>query len=202
MRTLWDIASPDAANMPERMNTGAIRALIERALKSQGLRKDLDMKLIRRHEFKAIHGLRKFFQTHAERVMKSLDVMTLMGQDTGLAASYNKPTVEMLLTEYLKAVENLTINKEADSYQHEELIKNQQALALEIQAKGQEMQALRNQILETKAAQQKKDSEMQALKEQIEEIRHLYQDLMQRNTFAYNIVDGVVTESKNLLIKD
>jgi hypothetical protein len=60
--------------------------------------------------------------------MKSLDVMTLMGQDTGLAASYNKPTVEMLLTEYLKAVENLTINKNPQ----DEVIKNQQALAAEI----------------------------------------------------------------------
>jgi len=39
------------------------------------------------------HGSRKFFQINAEPKMKSLVVLTLMGQDTGLAASYNKPTV-------------------------------------------------------------------------------------------------------------
>jgi hypothetical protein len=49
--------------------------------------------------------------------------------------------------------------------------------------KEKEMQALRSEILETKAAQQKRDSEMQVLKEQIEEIRYLYQYLIQRNTF-------------------
>jgi hypothetical protein len=50
---------------------------------------------------------------------------------------------------------------------NEELIRNQQALAAEIQAKEQEMQALRNEILETKAAQQKKEDEMQVLKAQM-----------------------------------
>ncbi|MFY9799076.1 MAG: hypothetical protein WAK17_00060 [Candidatus Nitrosopolaris sp.] len=50
-----------------------------------------------------------------------------------------------------------------------------QALATEIQAKEQEMQALRNEILETKSTQQKKEDEMQ---EQIEEIRDLYQGLI------------------------
>ena len=45
------------------------------------------------------------------------------------------------------------------------------------ESKDQEMQALRNELLETKAAQQKKDSEMQVLKEEIEEMRDLYQGL-------------------------
>ena len=72
------------------MSTEAIRALVKRALKSQGLRTTL---IARRHEFKANHGFRKSFQTNVEPKTKSLDVMTLMGQDTGLAASYNKPTV-------------------------------------------------------------------------------------------------------------
>jgi hypothetical protein len=129
---------------------------------------NIDMKVIRRYEWKMNHGFRKFFQTNAEPKMKSLDVMTLMGQDTGLAASYNKPTVEMLLDEYLKAVDNLTINKTSHSQMNEEMVKNQQALAAEIQAKDQDMQALRNEILETKAAQQKKkEDEMQVLKEQM-----------------------------------
>jgi hypothetical protein len=55
--------------------------------------------------------------------MKSLDVMTLMGQSTGLAASYNKQTVDYMLEEYLKAVDNLTINKQ---HTNEEMVRNQQ----------------------------------------------------------------------------
>jgi predicted nucleic acid-binding Zn-ribbon protein len=93
----------------------------------------------------------------------------------------------MLLNEYLKAVDNLTINKTSHSQMNEEMVRNQQALAAEIQAKDQEMHALRNEILETKAAQQKKEDDMQVLKEQIEEIRYLYQDLIQRNTFVRNL---------------
>ena len=69
--------------------------------------------------------------------------------------------------------------------------------------KEKEMQALRNEILETKAAQQKKDSEMQVLKEQIEEIRYLYQDLIQRNTFAYNLTkDRRWEPAPNLLLPE
>lgn len=45
-------------------------------------------------------------------------------------------------------------------------------------AEEAKQQALRNEHLETKAAQQKKEYEMQMLKEQIEEIRYLYQDLI------------------------
>jgi hypothetical protein len=170
MRTVWDTTTPRRSTIrsPKKMSREAIKQLVKRALKSEGLRSiNLDMKVIRRYEWKMNHGFRKFFQTNAEPKMKSLDVMTLMGQDTGLAASYNKPTVEMLLDEYLKAVDNLTINKTSHSQMNEEMVKNQQALATEIQAKDQEMQALRNEILETKAAQQKKEDEMRVLKEQM-----------------------------------
>jgi len=108
--------------------------------------------------------------------MKSLDVMTLMGQDTGLAASYNKPTVEMLLTEYLKAVENLTISR---VQANEEVIRNQQALAIEMQTK---------------------DREIHELKEQ-EELRWLYEDLIRRNTYAIKILpDGTKILADNQLL--
>lgn len=93
----------------------------------------------------------KFFQTNAERNMKSLHVKTLMGQNTGLANSYYKPTTQELLEEYLKAVDNLTINKEADSQQqHEEMIRNQQALAVEIRTKDQEIYELKQQMAQSK----------------------------------------------------
>ena len=61
------------------------------------------------------------------------------------------------------------------------------------------MQALRNELLETKAAQQEKDSEME-LKEQIEEIRYLYQSLIQRNTTARNLTSEGWVDAPNLLV--
>jgi hypothetical protein len=149
MIALWDTDAP--APTPQKMEIDGLMAFVQRALRVQGLRKKLDMKIIRRHEFKTNHGFRKFFQTNAEPKMKSLDVMTLMGQDTGLAASYNKPTVEMLLGEYLKAVDNLTIDKTLiKQHQQDErivgLAKNQQDLTLEMRAKDQEIQNLNEQM--------------------------------------------------------
>jgi hypothetical protein len=145
MIALWDTDAAAAPPVPQRMNIEGLRALVQRALRAEGLRKRIDMKVVRRHEFKANHGFRKFFQTNAETKMKSLHVKTMMGQDTGLAGSYFKPTVEELLEEYLKAVDNLTINKEIDS-QHAEMIKNQQALVIEMQTKDREIRELKEQM--------------------------------------------------------
>jgi hypothetical protein len=142
MRTVWDttLRTPRSRKAPKKMSDAAIKQLIERALRSEGLRANQSLdKKVRRYEYKTMHGFRKFFQTNAEPRMKSLDVMILMGQDTGLAASYNKPTVEMLLTEYLKTVDNLTINK--INLPQEEMVK----IAADIQTKDQELQALRNE---------------------------------------------------------
>ena len=145
MRTLWDTTTSNATiESPSKMTTAAVRSLVKRALRSEGLRTRLDKTVGRRHEWKANHGFRKFFQTNAEPKMKSLDVMTLMGQDTGLAASYNKPTVDMLLTEYLKAVENLTINSQTQV--NENVLRNQEVLGSRAAEKDQEIQELKEQM--------------------------------------------------------
>jgi hypothetical protein len=165
MRTLWDTTTQFDAKSPSKMTTEAIRALVKRALKSQGLRTTL---VARRHEFKANHGFRKFFQTNAEPKMKSLHVKTLMGQDTGLAASYYKPTAQELLEEYLKAVENLTISRMTTN---EEVIRNQQTLAMQMQIK---------------------DREINELKQQVEELRSSCEDLIKKNVTVSNFTkDGV-----------
>jgi len=161
MITLWDTNAP--APIPQRMNTEGLRTLVERALRAQLLRKRLDMKIIRRHEFKTNHGFRKFFQTNAEPKMKSLDVMTLMGQDTGLAASYNKPTVEMLLTEYLKAVDNLTIDNTRQMV-IKEVSENQQALAAQMRSKDKEIKELRDKMAKMEESQLKITELLQVMK--------------------------------------
>lgn len=62
------------------------------------------------HEFKQIHGFRKYFKTNAERTMKTIDVEKLMGH----AENYYKPSEEYLLEQYAAAVPNLTISEEAE----------------------------------------------------------------------------------------
>lgn len=62
------------------------------------------------HEFKQVHGFRKYFKTNAERTMKTIDVEKLMGH----AENYYKPPVEYLLEQYVQAVPNLIISEEAE----------------------------------------------------------------------------------------
>jgi hypothetical protein len=100
------------AQYPKRIKSSAIGTLIGRALWEQDLRKTLQNGE-KRHEFKTVHGFRKFFKTQSEKVMKSLHVEILLGHDVGLANSYYKPTEKELLAEYLKAIDLLTINSES-----------------------------------------------------------------------------------------
>ena len=60
-----------------------------------------------KHEFKQVHGFRKFFKTQAERVMRTIDVEKLLGH----AENYYKPGMDYLLQEYRKAVPYLTISE-------------------------------------------------------------------------------------------
>lgn len=64
----------------------------------------------KRHEFKTAHGFRKYFKTHAEQSMKSINIEILMSHSIGVSDSYYKPKETEILQDYLKAVESLTIN--------------------------------------------------------------------------------------------
>jgi len=64
------------------------------------------------HEWKAAHGFRKFYKSHAEQVMRPINVEITMGHDIGISASYYKPTEREVLEDYLKAVDLLTINSD------------------------------------------------------------------------------------------
>jgi hypothetical protein len=74
-----------------------------------------DMKALkkgeRRHEFKTVHGFRKFFKTYCEQTMKSINVEILMGHTIGVSDSYYKPTEKEILEDYLKATSVLTISE-------------------------------------------------------------------------------------------
>jgi hypothetical protein len=115
MRDIWQTTNVNygakwgLATCPKKLNSYAIKRILERGLWSQGLRKTLENGE-KRHEYKAAHGFRKFYKTRTEQVMRPLNVEITLGHDIGLSGSYYKPTEKEVLEDYLKAVDLLTIN--------------------------------------------------------------------------------------------
>ena len=99
------------ATAPKKLKNSGIKRLLERALWEQGIRQTL-ADGIGRHEWKAAHGFRKFYKTHAEQVMKPINVELTLGHNIGISASYYKPNENEVLEDYLTAVESLTISND------------------------------------------------------------------------------------------
>ena len=98
------------ATVPRKLRSSGIRSIISRAEWEQGIREPLTNGK-KRHEFQAVHSFRKFFKSHCEQVMKSINVEILMGHTIGVSNSYYKPSQKEILDDYLKAINVLTINK-------------------------------------------------------------------------------------------
>jgi hypothetical protein len=115
MRDIWQTtnitygANLGLATCPKKLKHSGIKRLLERALWEQGLRQPL-ANGAKRHEWKAAHGFRKFYKSHAEQVMKPINVEITMGHNIGVSESYYRPTERDVKDDYLKAVELLTIN--------------------------------------------------------------------------------------------
>jgi hypothetical protein len=115
MRDLWQTtnikygAKLGLATCPKKLKSSGIKRLLERALWEQGLRQPLT-KGIRRHEWKAAHGFRKYYKSHAEQLMRPINVEITMGHNIGISASYYRPTEQEVLEDYLKAVDSLTVD--------------------------------------------------------------------------------------------
>jgi hypothetical protein len=119
MRNLWDnriTKGKGWATIPKKLKPSGVKALVENAIWTQGLRTKLPAGK-RRHEFQADHGFRKFFKTHAEQVMKPINVEVLMSHSTGVSDSYYRPVESVLLEDYIKAVDVLTINTDKTTLQ-------------------------------------------------------------------------------------
>ena len=89
----------------------------QRQLKSYTLsRRLIDLSIrcgVRRYEVKVCHGFRKFFTTQLVNTKANPEMREmLLGHKIGLTGVYYKPTEEEMLEEYLKVVNNLTINEE------------------------------------------------------------------------------------------
>jgi integrase len=126
MRDVWQTANVEygakwgLATVPKKIQSSAIKRLINRALWEQGIRRPLQNG-IRRHEFKTVHGFRKFFKTHSEQFMKSINVEILMGHTIGVSDSYYRPNEKEILEDYLKANNVLTVLKNNDQMIEKEL---------------------------------------------------------------------------------
>jgi hypothetical protein len=104
LRNTWQKVKPryshriGLAKYPKQFKSTGIKTLVGRALQIQGIRPKLNLKNgEKNHDWKTLHGFRKYFKTQTERVMKSLNVEILMGHDIGLADSYYKPSEQELL---------------------------------------------------------------------------------------------------------
>jgi hypothetical protein len=115
MRDLWQTTNMNygakwgLATNPKKLQSIAVKRLLDRALWEQGIRHTLPIGK-KRHEWKGAHGYRKFYKSRAEQVMKPANVEVTMGHDLGTSESYWKPTEREILEDYLKAVPLLTIN--------------------------------------------------------------------------------------------
>lgn len=91
----------------------SLKTMLQNCLSNTGLR-DLDhVNPRKRKEISIFHGFHKFFtkQLVDSKLNPEIREM-LLGHKIGLASAYYKPTEQEMLNEYLKAVDNLTINEQ------------------------------------------------------------------------------------------
>jgi integrase len=117
MRNLWKTTNmrygskTGLAQNPLKLKSSGIKSLVGKALFQQNVRPVLE-KDKKRHEFKGMHGFRKYFKTHCEPLMKPANVELLLGHDLGISKSYYKPLEKDVLNDYMKAIEVLTFYSE------------------------------------------------------------------------------------------
>jgi len=126
LRNTWQKVKPryshriGLAKYPKQFKSTGVKTLVGRALQIQGIRPRVNIRNgEKKHDWKTLHGFRKFFKTQTERNMKSLNVEILMVHDIGLADSYYRPSEQELLEDYTKSVDLLTIYNEKSKLEKE-----------------------------------------------------------------------------------
>jgi hypothetical protein len=99
------------AQTPKFFGAISIRNMIGEAWRVQGVRDLLDSDK-KRHEFKATHSFRKYFETKCQLKMNHNNIKLLMDHSFGESQNYHRTTEQELLEDYLKVVDLLTINDE------------------------------------------------------------------------------------------
>jgi integrase len=115
----------------------------------------------KRQEVMAIHGFRKYFATTLSKATKNaFMVETLLGHDTGLVGTYNKPTDEDKRQFYESGMDALTINDEHRlKRQVQEKSKENDVLRQELETVIPELLDLKKTVGEIKAKMPALDKE-------------------------------------------
>lgn len=101
------------AKVPKFFGATAIRVIINDAWRIQDVRDLLDGDNgEKRHEFKATHCFRKYFETKCQLKMNHNNIKLLMDHSFGESQNYHRPIEDDLLEDYLKVVDLLTISEE------------------------------------------------------------------------------------------
>jgi len=163
MRNIWRTVSMKygaklgLAKQPIQLKSTGIRVMIDRALQVQGIRVPLRQGE-KRHEFKTVHGFRKFFKTQTEQVMKSINVEICMGHNIGVSKSYYKPSEKEILDDYLKAINVLSFFNQVSGELKKEIgelkdrnEQNEYLIRVKLQEKEDALNAVSDQLARLEA---------------------------------------------------
>lgn len=96
-----------------QFRSSAIQNMLGYCIVNSGIREIDHLNQFKRKEVPRLHGFRKFFTTQLVNSKVNPEIREmLLGHKIGLASAYYKPSEDDFLREYLKAVNNLTINEE------------------------------------------------------------------------------------------
>jgi integrase len=165
VRNIWNTKKGYTRGLitaPIRLQSEGVKRLVEDALWTQGLRKKLEQGK-KRHEFQTDHGFRKFFETRCVLSgMNSKNVDKLMNHSHSprVSGSYYRVTVNELLEDYLKAIDELTIMDDHRLFNRISEIgrKNNQSdslLMTELRKKEVEIKKINEQIQVMQQSQEK-----------------------------------------------
>lgn len=169
------------ANNPRAMTLGALYTAMRRPVFDSGVRQP-SHNVHKRKEVMLFHGFRKYVNTAMIQAgVKPVIKEMLLGHAVGLEASYYRPTEEDMITEFLKAVELLTIS--------EENVLGREVQKLRIE--NEQIEAIRSRFLEMQANIKHRDNEIDQVRKQLNDILSLLPALspVQRTIAARKLIE-------------
>jgi integrase len=147
IRNNFDFNNKQQVKHPQPINYSSLVVQFRKLLINCGLRVS-GAEQFKRHEKALFHAFRKYFATTlANCDVNQLIKELLMGHSVGLDNSYFRPNEEKMLLEYIKAVNELTINEEFRLKQQvKELEAKQDEITLMKLKHETEMKELRDQM--------------------------------------------------------
>ena len=169
VRDSWDLEGKEKLDpsIPHEITTEGFASEFRRGWIRAGVR-GIGSKTSYRHEFKTVHGFRKFFETQAARAISYQDVQILKGR----IYSYYKPSLQYLEDQYAKAVPFLTIS---------ETIQVKQEVERKDKETTEQVRDLRLSLLEREHELNIIREELHLFRKDAEEWRNVIAKLKERN---------------------